>query len=81
MRGTRIVSKLVLAGSYGVGKTSIRRNYMGESFISDHLSTLGADFAVKRIDILDDVVLELQIWDLAGQPGFENLPAQPAGCR
>jgi len=69
----RIVSKLVLGGSFGVGKTSIRRSYFGETFISDHLSTLGADFAVKRVDVNDDVVLELQIWDLAGQPGFENL--------
>ena len=69
----RIVSKLVLGGSFGVGKTSIRRSYFGETFVSDHLSTLGADFAVKRVDIKDDIVLELQIWDLAGQPGFENL--------
>lgn len=73
MTTQRIVSKLVLGGSFGVGKTSIRRSYFGETFISDHLSTLGADFAVKRVDINDDVVLELQIWDLAGQPGFENL--------
>jgi len=69
----RIVAKLVLCGSYGVGKTSIRRNYMGETFIQDHLSTLGADFAVKRVDVKPQVVLELQIWDLAGQPGFESL--------
>ncbi|MHA2501987.1 MAG: Rab family GTPase [Candidatus Kariarchaeaceae archaeon] len=73
MTTQRIVSKLVLGGSFGVGKTSIRRSYFGETFISDHLSTLGADFAVKRVDIQDNVVLELQIWDLAGQPGFENL--------
>lgn len=73
MPSQRIVSKLVLAGSFGVGKTSIRRNYMGEHFIADHLSTLGADFAVKRVEIKDQAVLELQIWDLAGQRGFENL--------
>ena len=73
MTTQRIVSKLVLGGSFGVGKTSIRRSYFGETFISDHLSTLGADFAVKRVEIKEDVVLELQIWDLAGQPGFENL--------
>jgi small GTP-binding protein len=69
----RIVAKLVLCGDWGVGKTSIRRSFMGETFIQDHLSTLGADFAVNRVNVKDDVVLELQIWDLAGQPGFENL--------
>lgn len=69
----RIVAKLVLCGSWGVGKTSIRRQYMGETFMQDHLSTLGADFAVKRVNIDNDTILELQIWDLAGQPGFDNL--------
>ncbi|MHA2249803.1 MAG: Rab family GTPase [Candidatus Kariarchaeaceae archaeon] len=71
--GQRIVAKLVLCGDWGVGKTSIRRSYMGESFVQDHLSTLGADFAVNRVSVTEDIVLELQIWDLAGQPGFENL--------
>ncbi len=71
--GQRIVAKLVLCGDFGVGKTSIRRSFMGETFIQDHLSTLGADFAVNRVNVKEDVVLELQIWDLAGQPGFENL--------
>ena len=46
---------------------------MGESFIQDHLSTLGADFSVNKVELDDGIVLELQIWDLAGQPGFENL--------
>lgn len=72
MSSQRIVAKIVLCGSWGVGKTSIRRSFMGESFIQDHLSTLGADFSVNRVDI-GEAIIELQIWDLAGQPGFENL--------
>lgn len=46
---------------------------MGSTFITDHLATLGADFAVKKMQLEDESTLELQIWDLAGQPGFENL--------
>lgn len=69
----RYINKLVLCGSFRVGKTSIRRNFMGQTFIQDHLSTLGADFAVKKIDLEDGGLLEMQVWDLAGQPGFENL--------
>ncbi|RMG35133.1 MAG: GTP-binding protein [Methanobacteriota archaeon] len=69
----RLVSKLVLCGDLAVGKTSIRRAYFGDGFIRDHLSTLGADFAIKRVKIDTDTQLELQIWDLAGQPGFESL--------
>lgn len=70
---TLLVSKLLLCGAYKVGKTSIRRSYMGEGFIADHLSTLGADFSVQKIDLNPDLTLELQIWDLAGQSGFESL--------
>lgn len=56
-----------------MGKTSIRRKYFGDHFVKDHLSTLGADFAVKRIDVSAETTLEVQIWDLAGQKGFHNL--------
>lgn len=69
----RIVAKIVLCGAWAVGKTSIRRRYMGETFIQDHLSTLGADFSVNKVDLNEDTIIELQIWDLAGQPGFESL--------
>jgi small GTP-binding protein len=69
----RIVAKIVLCGAWAVGKTSVRRRYMGETFIQDHLSTLGADFSVNKVDLNDDTIIELQIWDLAGQPGFESL--------
>lgn len=69
----RIVAKIVLCGAWAVGKTSVRRRYMGETFIQDHLSTLGADFSVNKVDLNEDTIIELQIWDLAGQPGFESL--------
>ena len=69
----RIVAKIVLCGAWAVGKTSIRRRYMGETFIQDHLSTLGADFSVNKVELDEDTIIELQIWDLAGQPGFESL--------
>lgn len=69
----RIVAKVVLCGAWHVGKTELRRKYMGETFIPDHLSTLGADFSVCKVDIDEKTIVELQIWDLAGQPGFEDL--------
>lgn len=48
-----------------VGKTSIRKSYLGATFDKNYNVTLGADFAVKRVGT--DV---LQIWDLAGQPVY-----------
>ena len=66
------VLKVVLAGDLAVGKTSLRRRFMGAGFEGSHQATLGADFAMKRIQ-LDDVELKLQIWDLAGHDAFETV--------
>jgi len=64
--------KTVLIGDGAVGKTSIRRAYMGEAFMSSHLATLGVDFAQKLIQT-EDAPVRFIIWDLAGQPTFERV--------
>lgn len=64
--------KIVLIGDPKVGKTSLRRNFMGESFETDYLTTLMADFASHTLE-MDDFVVNYQIWDLAGQPGLNNV--------
>jgi small GTP-binding protein len=69
---TKFIFKIVLIGDGAVGKTSIRRRYMGEGFRTDFLATMGADFAYLKTDI-DDNEIEWQIWDLAGQPAFRNV--------
>ena len=68
----KILLKIVLIGDGAVGKTSIRRRYMGEGFRTDFLATMGADFAFLETT-LDDSVLQWQIWDLAGQPAFRKV--------
>ena len=62
--------KIVLAGDGAVGKTTLRRRYLGEGFQSSYMMTIGADFAVKRVKI-GGKEITFQIWDLAGQPRFE----------
>jgi len=64
--------KLVLIGDGAVGKTSIRRKYLGEGFVKEHLATLGADFAVKETTIDGDSI-KFQIWDIAGQEFFKRV--------
>jgi len=64
--------KTVLISDGAVGKTSIRRVYMGEEFLSSHLATLGVDFAQKHVQTEDELVRFI-IWDLAGQPSFERV--------
>ncbi|MHA2225463.1 MAG: Rab family GTPase [Candidatus Hodarchaeales archaeon] len=69
----KYIFKIVLIGDGAVGKTSIRRRYMGEGFNADFLATMGADFAHHRIKIDEDTEVEWQIWDLAGQPAFRSV--------
>jgi len=67
-----LMYKVVLLGDGAVGKTSIRRNFLGKGFISSHLATIGVDFAQKYVSINNHTV-RLVIWDLAGQTGFERV--------
>ncbi|MHA2092053.1 MAG: Rab family GTPase [Candidatus Kariarchaeaceae archaeon] len=64
----RNVYKLTLLGDGGVGKTSLRHRYLGEGFKQNYMATIGADFAIKRLDEEGNNIV--QIWDLAGQPRF-----------
>ncbi len=61
--------KITLLGEGAVGKTSLRKNFLGETFDRDYMMTLGADFATKVVEV-DDYEVTLIIWDLAGQPRF-----------
>ncbi len=70
--GKKLFLKIILAGEAGVGKTSLRRSYLGDGFITEHLQTIGADFASLPKKVQDYSVL-FQIWDIAGQKIFENL--------
>ncbi|MGA0276887.1 MAG: Rab family GTPase [Candidatus Kariarchaeum pelagius] len=68
--------KIVLLGDGAVGKTNIRKNYLGQGFTKDHLMTIGADFAAadKVIQIKDkEYNITFQIWDLAGQGTFNQV--------
>ena len=64
----RSTYKVILIGDPRVGKTSIRKRYLGAGFKENYLVTLGADFAIKRLGA--DVI---QIWDLAGQAVYKSV--------
>ena len=66
------VFKIVLLGEGAVGKTALRHRYLGQSFKADYSMTIGADFAVKRVE-LDGSEVVAQIWDLAGQVRFQTV--------
>ncbi|MCK4483779.1 MAG: GTP-binding protein [Candidatus Thorarchaeota archaeon] len=68
---TRIY-KIVVVGSGAVGKTSLILRFTTGAFRESYIRTLGAGFAFKNLDV-DNRLIKLQIWDLAGQPQMKKV--------
>lgn len=66
------MSKLIVIGDSGVGKTNIIIKFTEEYFKENYVATIGVDFKVKTIQI-DDKKIRLQIWDTAGQERYKNI--------
>jgi Ras-related protein Rab-32 len=68
-----IFGKVVVLGDAGVGKTSIIRRYIYNSFFDGSKATVGVDFLLKVCKINDDTTIRLQFWDIAGQERFGSM--------
>jgi small GTP-binding protein len=62
----KIIAKIVLLGSVGVGKTSLTRQFVQNKFSEEYQSTIGVKVDKKVITFSDGQV-DLLIWDLAGE--------------
>ncbi len=74
----RLLTKVVLAGDKGVGKTSLIRRYVVDAFDDRYLLTLGAKVEKKVVEVEVPerglrASLDMQIWDIMGQRGFREL--------
>ena len=64
--------KLLFIGDAGVGKTSLFLRFAYGTFTANHLTTIGLDFKIKKMNI-EGKLIKLQIWDTAGQEYFRTL--------
>ena len=62
-----MLMKICLVGDKS--KTILRERFLGRGFQSKYMMTIGADFALHRME-LDGHMFRFQIWDLAGQNRF-----------
>ncbi|KAG1470703.1 hypothetical protein G6F56_002527 [Rhizopus delemar] len=67
------ILKVVLIGDGGVGKTSLRNQYVHKRFTNAYKATIGADFITKEVETDDGKKVMIQIWDTAGQERFQSL--------
>jgi len=64
--------KVVLLGQSTVGKTCIATRYVRGCFIQSSISTVGASYLTKSIEVNDDTY-DFNIWDTAGQELYRSL--------
>merc|ERR1711963_442723 len=60
--------KVILCGEFGVGKSSLFRRFMSDSFTTatDRKSTMGLDHFGKNFKVGTDREIKLQLWDTGG---------------
>lgn len=67
------IFKVLLLGDSSVGKTCFLLRYSDDTFVENHISTIGLDYRLKMINLSDNKIIKMQIWDTAGQDRFRAI--------
>ncbi|MFP2996949.1 Rab family GTPase [Spongiivirga sp. MCCC 1A20706] len=66
-----ISKKIVLLGHFGVGKSSLIRRFVENTFSDDYKVTIGVHILKKSITV-NDTDLSMIIWDIEGNEKVQN---------
>lgn len=65
--------KVILTGSFGVGKTSLFNRFISNTFSEKYLTTIGVKVDKKTVYVQGKEV-GLVLWDIAGEVSQEKVP-------
>jgi small GTP-binding protein len=65
--------KVVVIGNSGCGKTALITRWVTGSFDPTTASTIGTTHERKRVTLADANIVELCVWDTAGQEQYQSL--------
>lgn len=67
------VYKVCVVGDGGVGKTSLVRKSIDNTFSENYIMTIGSNFSVKPVKLSEypNYDISLSVWDIAGQEHFK----------
>jgi len=68
-----ISTKVILTGSFGVGKTSLFNQFLFSKFSERYLTTIGVNVK-KKVITIDDDELSILLWDIAGEISQDKVP-------
>lgn len=71
----RAFFKVIIIGDLGVGKTTLISQFLKDFLKSNRLCKIKMDFSTKEM-LIDDTLVEMQIWDTFGQEEFSSLTKQ-----
>ncbi|MHA2182007.1 MAG: GTP-binding protein, partial [Promethearchaeota archaeon] len=66
-------NKIILTGDYQVGKTSLIRRFVENSFKENYIATIGVQISKKTVNLTDQNKMNFIIWDIGGQ-SFQMTP-------
>ena len=58
--------KILILGESSVGKSSLLTQFVDQKFETTHMPTIGVEYKQKLIELKDNSLLKVQIWDTAG---------------
>lgn len=65
--------KVVMIGDSGVGKSNLLLRYTKSDFNMVSKTTIGVEFATKKVTTQDGKNIKTQIWDTAGQERYRAI--------
>jgi small GTP-binding protein len=68
-----ISKKVILTGSFGVGKTSLFNRFINNKFDEKYMTTIGVKVNKKSV-FIEEQEVALLLWDIAGEISQEKVP-------
>lgn len=69
----QVSKKIVVLGHFGVGKTSLIRRFVENSFSDNYTVSIGVHITKKVIEIAPDKSVSLILWDLEGTDDLNQI--------
>ena len=68
-----LVKKVILAGHFGVGKSSLVKRFVHQKFSDQYLTTIGVKIDKKVIEV-GETQVKMMLWDVAGESSMVKVP-------
>lgn len=65
--------KIIVIGDPRVGKTTLMLRYVDAAFRELYIPTVGVQVSLKRLELDNNILVQLHLWDIAGQEMFNTV--------